>query len=171
MAGSTQGISRDDSVELEHVANMVFLTGASFDAFTSQMRRAFALNAHERLAITALWAQGPMTMTDLGSVIPLSRAAVTTLVDRLEGAGLVRRTSDERDRRRTVVEVSEQTIQRMMPVLAPYVEGLERLVATRSREELETISRFVDEFRALNERNTTRLSSLSDEEIQALARV
>src|SRR5690242_15778077 len=84
--GST---TQAEMTETEAVADFMFRMGASFDAFTAQMRRALELNAHERLAISLLWARGPQTMTELGVGIPLSRAAVTTLVDRLEGSGLV----------------------------------------------------------------------------------
>lgn len=79
--------------DLEAVADLIFRAGTAFDGLTAQMRRAFDLNAHERLALAALWSHGPLTMTDLGAWIPLSRAAVTTLVDRMEEYGLVRRGS------------------------------------------------------------------------------
>ena len=58
--------ARDD---LEAVADSIFRSATAFDGFTAQMRRAFDLNAHERLALAALWAHGPLTMTDLGSWI------------------------------------------------------------------------------------------------------
>jgi DNA-binding MarR family transcriptional regulator len=154
---------------LENVADTVFRTGASFDAFTAQMRRAFDLNAHERLAISLLWARGPQSMTELGTGIPLSRAAVTTLVDRLEAARLVRRRTDENDRRRTVVEVTQDALDRMLPVIKPYLEALGHLAARRSSEEWETISRFLAEFTVLNDEHAGRLTALGDGEIQALA--
>lgn len=166
MTTASQQVEQGD---IEAAADAVFRMGASFDVFTSQMRRAFNLNAHERLAISALWARGPLTMTELGSCIPLSRAAVTTLVDRLEGAGLVVRGSHSADRRRTVVSVSDATIDRMRPVIAPWGEGLAQLVAARDADEWATISQFLLSFRELNDDHSERLAALGDDEIRALA--
>jgi DNA-binding MarR family transcriptional regulator len=109
-------------------------------------------------------------MTDLGTGIPLSRAAVTTLVDRLETARLVRRRTDENDRRRTVVEITSAALDRMVPVITPYIQALGELAGRRSSEEWETISRFLAEFTVLNDEHTGRLIALGDGEIQALAK-
>ena len=80
----------------------------SVDALTSQLRRGWGLNAHEMQAVSMLWEFGRMTMTDLGRRIPLSRAAVTTLTDRLERLGFVKRVPDPTDRRRILLEVTER---------------------------------------------------------------
>lgn len=151
------------------VADLIFRAGTAFDGFTAQMRRAFDLNAHERLALAALWSHGPLTMTDLGSWIPLSRAAVTTLVDRMEDYGLVRRGSDATDRRRTVVELTPAATERMVPVIEPWGTDLSEVLDTLADEEWTVIHRFLQSMRALHERHATRLRSMADEEIQALA--
>lgn len=158
-----------DQNEATQVADAVFRAGASFDAFTSQLRRALALNAHERLALSALWSRGAMTMTELGTLIPLSRAAVTTLVDRLEEAGLVRRGGDDADRRRKVVEITDAVRHRMRPVVAPFIGELAEHAANLSADEWRTIARFLADFGALSDEHARRLASLGDEEIQAIA--
>lgn len=158
--------ARDD---LEAVADSIFRSATAFDGFTAQMRRAFDLNAHERLALAALWAHGPLTMTDLGSWIPLSRAAVTTLVDRMEESGLVRRGSDPGDRRRTVVEITRAAIDRMVPVIEPWGDDLGELVSSLAEHEWDVVHRFLDSLRALNIRHADRLRAMPDEEIRALA--
>lgn len=160
------GVVRD---HFETLGGLIFRLGSSHDRFTAQMRRSFDINAHERLAMTALWSDGPMTMTELGQWIPLSRAAVTTLVDRLEAAGIVTRSSDESDRRRTVVSLAQRAIDGMYPVVRPWSDELATLVAARSDAEWETISRFIEDLRLLNERHAERLTQMSDEQIQALA--
>lgn len=150
-------------------AEALFNAGAAFDEFTSQTRRAFELNAHERLAISVLWARGPMTMTDLGTWIPLSRAAVTTLVDRLSDAGFVTRGSDAQDRRRTVVEITDAAVDRMRPVLREWGKALSALVAKRSGEEWRVITSFLAEYAAMNRQQAERLAALPDEQIQQMA--
>jgi DNA-binding MarR family transcriptional regulator len=158
--------SRED---VEAVADLIFRAGTAFDGFTAQMRRAYDLNAHERLALAALWSHGPLTMTDLGAWIPLSRAAVTTLVDRMEEYGLVRRGSDASDRRRTVVELTPAATERMVPVIEPWGADLSELLATLKDEEWTVIHKFLQAMRALHERHAVRLRAMGDDEIQALA--
>lgn len=155
--------------DLWAVNDLVFRMGAAFDTYTSQMRRALSLNAHERLAIAALWSRGPLTMTELGTWIPLSRAAVTTLVDRLEEQGLVVRTNDGRDRRRTVVKLADEDMSRMHPVVLPWSMELGQLVNSFPQEEWSTIASFLRKFIDLNERHANRLAEFDDEELQALA--
>lgn len=158
--------SRED---VPAIADLIFRAGTAFDGFTSQMRRAYDLNAHERLALAALWSHGPLTMTDLGSWIPLSRAAVTTLVDRMEEYGLVRRGSDASDRRRTVVELTPEATDRMVPVIEPWGEDLAAVLQSLGDDEWTVIHGFLQSMRGLHERHANRLRAMGDEEIQALA--
>lgn len=151
------------------VVALLFRVGASFNGYTSQMRRALSINAHESLAISTLWLLGPQTMTELGAKIPLSRAAVTTLVDRLEGTGLVKRASDPHDRRRTLVNVTEATLDRMRPVIASWGQTLHALVATRDPDAWHTIGSFLEEFEAMNRDEARLLAALDDEAIMKLA--
>jgi DNA-binding MarR family transcriptional regulator len=58
-------------------------------------------------------------MAELAERLTLSRGGVTKLVDRLEGAGLLRREPAEHDGRglyATLTEAGEQTLRRMWPV-------------------------------------------------------
>jgi len=166
MQGPGVTASRENALD---VAITMFSIGSSYDRYTSQIRRALALNAHERLAIAALWSLGPLTMTELGSQIPLSRAAVTTLVDRLEKDGLVRRRGDERDRRRTVVELADETKRRLMPVIAPWIDAVHKLATNFPEAEWDAIVRFGRAFLELNHEHANALLARSDEEIQKLA--
>ena len=146
----------------------VFRVATSMDGYTAQLRRAYGLNAHERLAVAALWATGPMTMTELGSWIPLSRAAVTTLVDRLEALGLVQRGSDPSDRRRTVVRVVERAIDAWRPVYEPWAEQIEVIANEFDDTEWATINRFLQRFREVTDADSQRLRQMSDAQLKSL---
>lgn len=99
---------RDLADDPAHAARILLRYQGSLDSLTAQFRRAWGLNAHELQAITTLWEFGRMTMTELGRRIPLSRAAVTTLTDRLERLELVKRVADPTDRRRIQLEVTDK---------------------------------------------------------------
>src|SRR5689334_11577668 len=92
----------DVSPQMDSTAQMSVALSGLF----AQWLRGLTINAHERLAIAHLWEHGSMTMSELGARIPLSRAAVTALTDRLEALGYVVRTPDEHDRRRTLLSLT-----------------------------------------------------------------
>lgn len=56
-------------------------------------------NLSERMALFLLFAEGPMPLGKLAARITLSRAALTSLADRLVGLGLVERNPCPTDRR------------------------------------------------------------------------
>lgn len=51
--------------------------------------------------------RGAMTLTDLSRTLGMSHSSASGIVDRLEARGLVRRTEDAGDRRRTSIEVTD----------------------------------------------------------------
>lgn len=153
--------------DVEAVTEAIFKTGAAFDTYNSQLRRSLGLNAHERLAVSTIWARGPQSMSELGRWIPLSRAAVTTLVDRLETAGFVRRGSDGNDRRRTVVSLTDSVTARLQPIVRPWIDGLGELLQSRSDTEWQAIVAFMHDFHELNDVHATLLADTGDEELRA----
>jgi DNA-binding MarR family transcriptional regulator len=51
--------------------------------------------------------KGPMTLTELSRSLGMSHSSASGIVDRLQARGLLRRTEDAADRRRTSIEVTE----------------------------------------------------------------
>ncbi len=62
------------------------------------------LNLSQASAIGYVHENGPMTQTQLAAALVLGKAATGTLVDHLEGRGLVRRVPNAQDRRVWLVE-------------------------------------------------------------------
>lgn len=91
------------SPALVHVARAARLAHAFHDAACARSGHRF--NRTDTRAILDLVTRRPVgTMTTLGKSIGLSRAAVTTLVDRLEGFGYVTSKPDPDDRRRILLD-------------------------------------------------------------------
>ncbi len=63
-----------------------------------------------------------MTAGRLGAALGLNSAGTTGLVDRLERAGRVRRVRGARDRRRVVIEVSEEAVGLGQSFFGPLIE-------------------------------------------------
>ena len=77
-----------------------------------------------------LVSRGAMTLTELSRSLGMSHSSASGIVDRLEARGLVRRTEDTTDRRRTSIEVTE--------AVRRYVRELEEGPAARLARALES---------------------------------
>ena len=74
------------------------------------LRRSTAIPGYSvtsRLTLTRLHADGPARISDLARLEGVTQPAMTGLVNRLEGEGLVRRTVDPTDARAALVELTE----------------------------------------------------------------
>lgn len=141
---------------------------STIDALTSQLRRGWGINAHEMQAVSMLWEFGRMTMTELGRRIPLSRAAVTTLTDRLERLGYVKRVPDPTDRRRILLEVTERVEQEFVRVHGAWNERVDTYVAGIDPAAWATVVDVLADLRGLAREQADELRALSREELEQL---
>ena len=91
--------------------------------------------------MACLVSRGPTTLTELSRAVDMSHSTASGIVDRLQARGLVRRTPDASDRRRTRITVTEQ--------VSRYVRELEEGPAGRLTAALESAS--ADQRRAIGE--------------------
>lgn len=63
---------------------------------------------NEEKALLILGDHGPMIASRLGDCLDLRHSSLTSLVDRLEAQGLVRRRPDAHDRRKVLIEPSDE---------------------------------------------------------------
>jgi DNA-binding MarR family transcriptional regulator len=82
--------------------------------------------------MACLVSNGPMPLTQLSKILDMSHSTASGIVDRLEARGLLRRSQDATDRRRTTIEV--------MPSVTRYVRELEAGPAGRLATVLEAAS-------------------------------
>ena len=89
---------------------------------------------------------GPMTAGQLAAMTGLTTGSTTGVIDRLEQAGFANRTRDPHDRRKVVVVPDHEAIgTRLAPHYTGQAERLDRVLATRSVEELRVIADFLAE--------------------------
>lgn len=141
---------------------------STFDSLTSQLRRGWGLNAHEMQAVSMLWEFGRMTMTDLGRRIPLSRAAVTTLTDRLERLGFVKRVPDPTDRRRILLEITERVETEFARINGHWNDRIEQYVRGLDEQVWGQVVDVLADLRDLAREEAEELRSLSREEVEQL---
>ncbi len=155
-------------LKLEDPASLTGSTArmaVAMSGLVAQWLRGLTINAHERLALAHLWEHGPMTMSDLGARIPLSRAAVTALTDRLEALGYVQRTPDAHDRRRTVLSLNQRPQQLIEPMIGRWEQEIDQVENSFSSDEQRAIVRWNDAMRDLAHRHAAPLRDRGDAEL------
>ncbi len=139
--------------------------GVAMSGLVAQWLRGLTINAHERLALAHLWEHGPMTMSDLGSRIPLSRAAVTALTDRLEALEYVQRTPDAHDRRRTVLSLTSRPEGLIDSMVTTWLDELREVETQFSPDQIQAVVKWNDAIRDVSHRHAQRLRLRADEEL------
>ena len=81
------------------------------------------INRSDGRCLDVLEERGPMAAGELATATGLSPGAITTLVDRLEEDGLVRRVRDDTDRRRVLIELTESARAVLDDIYGPLTEG------------------------------------------------
>ncbi|HJP65214.1 MAG TPA: MarR family transcriptional regulator, partial [Actinomycetota bacterium] len=77
------------------------------------------INRTDARAIDILDQRGPMTAGELATAMGLTTGAVTTVLDRIERKGFARRLRDSADRRKVVVEITEDARDRSWELYGP----------------------------------------------------
>lgn len=90
---------------------------------------------------------GGVSAGELAARTGLSTSAVTSVVDRVEALGFVRRVRDVTDRRRVLVEVTDLGRKRGWEAFQGLMEGTQAVLVGYSVEELALLERFVGQVR------------------------
>jgi DNA-binding MarR family transcriptional regulator len=119
--------------------------------------RAFARWAQSRLGecggvssparmrlLGVLHCKGPQIMSGLSDALGVTPRNVTTLVDALEGEGLVRRLAVPTDRRATLVELTPRGLERATEALAPFHEKLAEPFRDLSKKDQRELLRLME---------------------------
>ena len=107
----------------------------------------------------ALQTGGPSTAGALGRRVGLTAGAATRMVDRLEKAGCVRRVPDPSDRRRVLVEPTDDGLRQITAYYAGLTARTHADLAGFGDDELRTLLRFVEVFQASAAAEVERLRS------------
>jgi DNA-binding MarR family transcriptional regulator len=94
----------------------------AYDQFEDTVAEYFGVNRRDMRCLEALDRAGRLTATEIARETGLTSGAVTAMLDRLERAGYVRRLRDEADRRRVLVEMTDQARQRAHEIYGPVAD-------------------------------------------------
>ncbi len=114
--------------------------------FHSVLAEKLGLGASDWKTLGLLERHGPMTAGELSARSGLAPASVTGILDRLEGAGWVRRGRDPEDGRRVVVTLDEAVVaERVGACFGGLQRRLAELYARYEDDELELLVDFMEE--------------------------
>lgn len=127
------------------------------DAFDEAVADRFGVNRTDLRCLDLLFG-GALSAGQLAEASGLSPAAMTTLIDRLEQKGYLRRVRDTTDRRRVLVELTELARKQAWQMYGPLAEEGAADVARYSDAQLKLITGFLRQGRELTERHRTRVT-------------
>jgi DNA-binding MarR family transcriptional regulator len=133
---------------------------ADQELFDSTVMDRAGINRTDWRCLDILGTRGPMTAGQLAQAVRLTTGAVTGVLDRLEAAGLVRRIRDTEDRRKVIVEITDELARLGAPVYGPLIADAAEAHAVFDAAELELITRFIRIERDLLARHTDRVARM-----------
>ncbi len=113
----------------------------ALDLLSSAWRRKHGISANEQLALVLLATTGPHTPKDLSDFVGVTTGGMSTLLDRLEARGYVKRTAKEGDRRRVLITLTKSGLQANLDRERAHAQLVERL-EQQDGEVGEILSRF-----------------------------
>jgi DNA-binding MarR family transcriptional regulator len=118
---------------------------ASAILFNHQVAQRLGLGASDGQFLHLLQVHGPLTPGQLAELSGLTTGTVTGVLDRLEGAGFVRRERDASDRRKVIVKLNEERLWSLMaPLYAGQAESLTGVAGAYDAEQLALIADFLE---------------------------
>ncbi|WP_189077302.1 MarR family winged helix-turn-helix transcriptional regulator [Mangrovihabitans endophyticus] len=133
----------DATIAVQHVIN------ASHE-LTARASRELGINATDMSALSLLEQHGPMGPAELASRLGIRSPSVTVLIDRLEKAGHVERTSHPHDRRRVTVAATPTAHRATLDFLRPSILAIDEASRALTPDENRAVVDFLrDVMRAM----------------------
>lgn len=119
-------------------------SGAQAALFSHAVADRLGLNRSDFECLDTLDWTGPITAGRLAELTGLTTGAITGIVDRLEGAGLVRRDKDQSDRRKVILVQTGERTDEGEGLYEGLMRGYTRLVDDLSTADLEVVVRWME---------------------------
>lgn len=134
----------------------------SFDAFDEAAAGRLALNRTDLRCLDVVLAGGPLPAGRISVALKLSPAATTTVIDRLERAGMVFRSPDPDNRRRVLVTATDAARSAEAEIFVPVGEAGVRALQGYGPDELAVILDFLRTARRIQEEQAARVKDLPE---------
>lgn len=139
----------DDHLELVDLFTKFGSAYSRFVRLCIPSRPGDAITAPRLSLLGLLMTKGEkMIMSDLADALGVSSRTITVLVDGLEKEGMVRRASDPRDRRATVVEITPEGMSLAKRLIGPHRANVATLFEIFDHEETAALAQMLKRMNA-----------------------
>jgi DNA-binding MarR family transcriptional regulator len=145
---------------VEQFAHVVRAYTSALQGVTLAAASHMGINITDHRCLELIERRGGLTAGQLAELSGLSTGAVTTVLDRLERAGYVRRVRDSNDRRRVLVEVTSEGRRMAEEIFAPLIAESRAMLNTYTDEQLAFLIEFLNHGRDLSLAHTARIRAL-----------
>lgn len=128
----------------------------------SVTEKVLGVSQSEGMCIDVLDREGPVTAGRLAEATQLTTGAITAVIDRLEKKGYARRVRDEDDRRRVLVEVTDEARKRAHELYGELGQHGRAILDPLTIDEIKLITGFIRRSSELNEEHAARLRERYD---------
>lgn len=134
---------------------------AAVDDFDRESARLLGINETDLRCLEILLQDLPQAIPgELATRLGLTSGSVSTMLDRLEKAGLLTRSPHPDDRRKTIIRVTPRAEQRASALVAPLVTEAAGLLSGYTANEIRLLVDFMQRARELQQRHVERLRSM-----------
>jgi DNA-binding MarR family transcriptional regulator len=147
---------------LEELVREIRMHQNAQDAFDEAACARLGINRSDARCLDIIDIHGRVTAGELARESRLSTGAITTLLDRLERAGFVRRVRDTDDRRRVLVELTDEARARAWEIWGPLGEEGTAGLESYSDADLALMRDFLRSGRELLATHTDRVLKMSE---------
>jgi DNA-binding MarR family transcriptional regulator len=110
--------------------------------FHQAVGRILGINTTDMKCLDIIVIRGSANPSQLAKLTGLSTGSTTAMIDRLEKKGLIERQHNPKDRRGTIIVLTQGATNKLHLLFDSMAKAIERLVSGYSEEELETLSEF-----------------------------
>jgi DNA-binding MarR family transcriptional regulator len=150
-------MSSDKRAIFDELISEVRRSQSATDRFDQAVADALGLNRTDMRCLDTIEREGLVSAGRLAEATGLTSGAITTVLDRLERAGYARRVHDPGDRRRVLVELTQQASERTYEFFESHIALSERLLQRYTQEQLELLLEFVRAGREFNEEHALQI--------------
>lgn len=150
-----QELMEDLVSEIRHSQNAAHVV----DSVTEKV---LGITRSEGMCLDVLEREGPVTAGRLAETTQLTTGAVTAVIDRLETKGYARRVRDEGDRRRVMVEMTDEARRRANELYGELGKLGRAILDPLTVDEIRLIRDFTRRAAELNEEHAARLRERYD---------
>jgi DNA-binding MarR family transcriptional regulator len=143
---------------VSHLIELFRANGNQDNAFDNLAAELLGVSRGDLDCLNIIERRGGVTAGELAKESGLTTGAVTGVIDRLERAGYARRTSDQADRRKVVIEVTPEFYERAERIWGPMAREWRELISRRfTSEQLDLIADFLQTTTEIGRRHMNRL--------------